>query len=204
VELSITEATLELRTTELTNAQGELLKARQDAEGAFELASHIRAREEEGKLRERELLHKSRAAEEERRMADLVVTEYASLVRSLEGRKSSLSLKAPPKSPDIQENGVVYDQSTSTNAGITPPPVDSYTEGKKGLQRLLGEFTVESERLEEKIAKLERELATVETRWEAERKTAELDRTLLANVQSELVKLRIDDKAAARMVSRYM
>lgn len=82
--------------------------------------------------------------------------------------------------------------------------MDCFTEGKNGLKKLLGEFTVESERLEEKIAKLERELAVVGTKWEAERKTAELDRTLLAKVQAELVKLRIDDKAAARMVSRYM
>jgi hypothetical protein len=69
VEHSITEATLELRTNELTNARSELLKAKQDAEGAFDLASRIRAREEEGKLRERQLEHKARVAEEERRMA---------------------------------------------------------------------------------------------------------------------------------------
>jgi len=41
-------------------------------------------------------------------------------------------------------------------------------------------------------------LAVAETKLEAERKTAELDRMLLAKVQAELVKLRIDDKAAAR------
>jgi phage shock protein A len=200
VECSITEATLELRTNELTMAQGELLKARQDAEGAFELASRIRAREEEGKSREREMEHKTRAAEEERRMADFVVAEYADLVRSLEGRKSSLPPKVPPKSPTMQENEAEDDWSPRT----TPALMDSYAEGKKGLKRLLCEFSAESERLEEKIAKLERELATAETRWETERKVAELDRALLAKVQAELVKLRIDDKAAARMVSRYM
>jgi hypothetical protein len=69
LERRITEATLELRTNELTKAQSELLKARQDVEGAFELASHIRAREEEGKIRERQLERKVRVAEEERRMA---------------------------------------------------------------------------------------------------------------------------------------
>lgn len=69
MEYSITEATLELRTNELTNARSELLKVKQDAEGAFDLASRIRAREEEGKLRERQLEHKVRVAEEERRMA---------------------------------------------------------------------------------------------------------------------------------------
>lgn len=177
----------------MTNAQSELLKAKQDAEGAFELASRIRAREEDGKLRERELEQKARAAEEERRMADFVVAEYADLVRSLEGRR-------PSSSPNGLENGFEDGQSISR----TPTLMDSYTQGKKGLQRLLGEFTVESERLQEKVSQLERELANVETKWEADRKTAELDRTLLGNVQAELVKIRIDDKAAARMVSSYM
>ena len=86
----------------------------------------------------------------------------------------------------------------------SPVLVDSFTEGKKGLKKLLAEFSIESERLEGKITKLEGDLAVAETKVEAERKTAELDRVLLAQVQAELVKLRIDDKAAARIVSRYM
>ena len=131
----------------------------------------------------------------------MVVVEYADLVRSLEGRKSTLPPKVPPKSPELQ---IEDDQSTNTSSTSSLTMMDCFTEGKNGLKKLLGEFTVESERLEEKIAKLERELAVVGTKWEAERKTAELDRTLLAKVQAELVKLRIDDKAAARMVSRYM
>lgn len=183
-----------MRTSELTEAQSELAKAKQDAQGAFELASRIRGREEEGLLRERELERKVRAAEEERRMANLVVSEYADLVRVLEGRKSSVL----PKPPSVSEHEMVNSSSS------TPPLVDSYTEGKKGLQKLLGEFSVESERLEAKVAQLERELATVETKWDAERKTAELDRKLLATVQAELVKVRMDDKTAAKMVSRYM
>jgi hypothetical protein len=131
----------------------------------------------------------------------LVVIEYADLVRSLEGRKSTLPPKVPPKSAEVQ---VEDDQSATTSSTSSLTMIDCFAEGKKGLKKLLGEFTLESERLEEKVAKLEKELAVMETKWEAERKTAELDRTLLANVQAELVKHRIDDKAAARMVSRYM
>lgn len=196
---SITEATLELRTTELTNAQSELSKAKREADGAFALASQSRSREEDSKLRERELERKAQAAEEERRLADLVVSEYADLVRSLEGRRSILPPKPPPKNPDASDENLVANGTASTST-----LVDSYTEGKKGLQKLLSEFNVESERLEGKISKLEKELSVVETKWEAERKTAELDRSLLAKVQAELVKMRVDDKSAARMVSRYM
>lgn len=131
-------------------------------------------------------------------MAELVVSEYADLVRSLEGRRSIAPPPVPPKSPNISEDVIVNGSSS------TPTLANSYAEGKKGLQKLLGEFSVESERLEAKIAKLESELAIVETKWESERKIAELDRKLLATVQAELVKIRMDDKIAAKMVSRYM
>jgi hypothetical protein len=131
----------------------------------------------------------------------LVVFEYADLVRSLEGRRSILPPRVPPKPHEPQENG---DQTKSTSVTASPALVDSFTEGKKGLKKLLAEFSIESERLEGKITKLEGDLAVAETKVEAERKTAELDRVLLAQVQAELVKLRIDDKAAARIVSRYM
>jgi hypothetical protein len=133
------------------------------------------------------------------------VYEYADLVRSLEGRRSILPPKVPPKPHEVQENGVQEtDQSKNTGTTASPALMDSFKEGKQGLKRLLAEVSVESERLEETIAKLERDLAVAETKLEAERKTAELDRMLLAKVQAELVKLRIDDKAAARIVSRYM
>lgn len=173
----------------MTNARSELAKAKQDAQAAFELASRIRAREEEGLLRERELQRKVKAAEEERRMVDLVVSEYADLVRALEGQR--------PKPFNVSGHGMV-NSSGSTRL------VDSYTEGKKGLQKLLGELSVESERLEAEVARLERELAIAETKLAAESKTAELDRKLLAAVEAELVKVRIDDQTAAKMVSRYM
>ena len=154
-------------------------------------------REEEGLLRERELRHKVRVAEEERKMADLVVSEYADLVRTLEGRTSALPPKPPPKD-GLPEDG---------NGNVHTRPqalVDSYAEGKKGLQTLLHEFSVESERLEARIARLEHELALAELNCESERKASARDRALLAKVQAELVKIRVDDKAAARMVARYM
>lgn len=141
-------------------------------------------------------------------MADLVVSEYADLVRALEGRKSVLPPKPPPKeresasSPDAAATAT--SSSSANENGRNVPLVDSYAEGKRGLQTLLNEFSVESERLEARIAVLEQELVVLEIRGKAERDTAEKDRALLAKVQAELVKARIDDKAAARMVARYM
>jgi len=83
----------------LTNAQSELLKAKQDAEGAFDLAYRIRAREEESKLRERQLERKARLAEEERRMADLVVSEYADLGPFIGGSEILLTTESATEIP---------------------------------------------------------------------------------------------------------
>ncbi|KAI6098397.1 hypothetical protein EDD16DRAFT_1663191 [Pisolithus croceorrhizus] len=81
------ENTLVERTTELTHVRSDLTKAKQEAEAAHDLASRIGAQQEQGMVRERMLEMKARASEEERKMVDLVVQEYADLVRSLEGRK---------------------------------------------------------------------------------------------------------------------
>ncbi|KZP18297.1 hypothetical protein FIBSPDRAFT_933562 [Athelia psychrophila] len=194
-QLGITEATLELRTTELTDAQAALAKARADAAGAFALSAAIRAREEDGLQRERALRSKLRVTDEERKMADLVVREYADLVRTLEGRASVLPPRPPSKdgAPDPDPDAAGGDGDGR-----------GYAEGRRGLQTLLREFSVESERLEGRIAALEHELMLAGVNRESEGKASERDRALLAKVQAELVKIRVDDKTAARMVSRYM
>lgn len=85
-KLSLTEDALLTRTTELTHAMGEATKAKHAAEGAYELAARTRGREEAGKVRELELEWKVKAAEESVRMSDLVVNEYADLVRALNAK----------------------------------------------------------------------------------------------------------------------
>lgn len=89
-KLDLTEHALAEKIAELVNTRTEAQKARYNAEGAYKLAASVRAREEEGKVRERSLETRLQAAEEERRLIELVVHEYADLVRSLDGRKSSL------------------------------------------------------------------------------------------------------------------
>ena len=87
-KITLTENTLLQRTSELTDARSDLARAVHTADGAYELAARMRAREEAAKARERELELKARASDEERKLVDLVVQEYADLVRNLEGRKS--------------------------------------------------------------------------------------------------------------------
>ncbi|KAJ3985649.1 hypothetical protein F5890DRAFT_1113531 [Lentinula detonsa] len=188
-KLSLTEHTLLERTTELAHAASELAKSRLTVEGAYALAARTRGREEEGKVRERQLEMKIRELKEEVKMEDLVVKQYADLVRSLEGRKSST---VHPDSPSMQSFG-----SLATL-------VDGISEGKAGLQKLFAEFSAESEQLQAEVEKLKGELAVADTRLEAERKGADADRRLLASVQKEIQMLKIEDKSAAAMVSRYM
>ncbi|KAF9266056.1 hypothetical protein L218DRAFT_1075070 [Marasmius fiardii PR-910] len=181
-KLSLTEQALQSRTSELAHANSEVTKSRAAIEGAYALAAQIRGREEEGKVRERDLERRIMEAEEETKMSDLVVNEYADLVRSLEGRRTD----GPP---------------SNSSAGTM---VDGLSQGKLGLQRLFNDFTSESEKLQAEVTRLQGALAEAESRCEAERKGAEADRVLLAQTQHELETLRLEDKTASKMVSRYM
>ena len=145
----------------------------------------MRAQEEEGKQREREMVWKVRKAEEESRLADLVVGEYADLVRKLEGRTRQHSNEG--------QNGEKHET-----------PLDTYRTGLRGLSTILSESNASSENLHARVAALEKELVETEAKFDAEKKTAELDRKLLAKVQDQVVKMRVDNMGAARMVAQYM
>ena len=205
-KLSLTEESLLARTTELAQATHEASKARLVAEGAYELAARTRGREEAGKLREAELEWKVKAAEEAVKMSDLVVKEYADLVRSLEAKAG---MRTPAHSHSDSSPSTLYDASamdptTPAATTSTAPFADSLAEGKSGLQRLLAEFSMTTEKLQTELLQLHGELATSETKCEAEKKSTELSRVELAKAQFELQKLKIDDNTAAKMVSRYM
>ncbi|KAF9242004.1 hypothetical protein BU15DRAFT_86954 [Melanogaster broomeanus] len=187
-KIELTENTLLERTTELTNTRSELVRAKHVADGGFELAARMRAREEEGKAREQELEIKARASEEERRMVDLVVQEYADLVRTLEGRRNV----PPPTSP------------ISNGSASTITLVDSLQEDKYGLHKLFTEFSAETKNLHATIFELRGQFSSLQTTLEAERKTALHDRTLLSQAKTELDKFKLEDQTAAKMVSRYM
>lgn len=85
-KLSHTEGILVQKTTELAQAITEKIGMQHEVEITRAEADKIRQTEFESRSRERELQRKCKAAEEEARMADAVVMEYADLVRSLEGR----------------------------------------------------------------------------------------------------------------------
>ncbi|KAG2052779.1 hypothetical protein BDR06DRAFT_1021763 [Suillus hirtellus] len=190
-KLDLTEHALAEKIAELVNTRTEAQKARYNAEGAYKLAASVRAREEEGKVRERSLETRLQAAEEERRLIELVVHEYADLVRSLDGRKSSLG-----------NGGAVLQNASASASSLTL--VEGLHEGKSNLHRLTTEFAFEIEKRETSITQLRNEITNLENILDAERKTAAHDRAHLAKTQSELEALKLDDTTAAKMVSRYM
>ncbi|TFY71550.1 hypothetical protein EVG20_g1436 [Dentipellis fragilis] len=186
-KLTETEQTLFARTSELANALGDLNKLKQEVAGAYLLSSESRQKEESSKARERELARRVKAAEEDREMMDRVVQQYADLVRTLEGRKSRAS-------------GVSHAENGSTNAALE----ETLKDGKSGLHRLLEEFNAETEKLEQEIGRLHGELAILESKLEAQTRSAEDDRQRMAEAQTELDTHKADDSAATKMVSRYM
>lgn len=147
----------------------------------------MRAREEASKARERELEFKARASEEERQMVDLVVQEYADLVRNLEGRKS-----------------VNNTSSISVGSASTITLIDNLQDGKSTLHKMLTAFSTESEQLHATIAELNAKVSNLQMTLDAERITASHDRTLLSQTKTELDRLNLEDQTAVKMVARYM
>ncbi len=193
-KLTAVENTLLERTKEAVDARSELASAQHEVEAARALAAEARAREEEGLARERELERKVRATEEEQRMSDLVVQEYAALVRKLEGRPKAPSTPTSVSSMDIQRS----------SSGSATTLADSLVEGKLGLQKLLEEFNGRNERLQSDMDKLHGDNGLLYKELEVARRTADHDRDELARALHELDKYRADDNTATKMVSRYM
>ncbi|KAI0723788.1 hypothetical protein C8T65DRAFT_564206 [Cerioporus squamosus] len=193
-KLTAIENTLLERTKEVVDVRSELASAQHEVEAARALAAEARAREEEGLARERELERKVRTIEEERRMSDLVVQEYAALVRKLEGRPKAPSTPTSPSSMDLQRS----------SSGSATTLAESLAEGKLGLRRLLEEFNGRNERIQSDVAKLHGDNGLLYKELEVARQSADHDREELAKALHELDKYRADDNTAAKMVSRYM
>ncbi|KAG5649943.1 hypothetical protein H0H81_001374 [Sphagnurus paluster] len=192
-KLTLAEDALHERTVQLAHATGEAARAKLAEEGAYELSARTRGREEAGKLRELALEGKVRASEEAVKMSDLVLNEYADLVRAMD-------IKAGIRGDKFHSSSATLVGGNGDAALLA----DRLAEGKMGLQRLLSEFSAESEKLHTELLKTQAELAASEAKRDAEHKYTEECRIQLAQAQFELHRLKMDDNAAAKMVSRYM
>ena len=199
-KFTLTEDALSTKTTELAQANADLLKARLAAENAYELGARVRGREEAAKIRENELQWRLKSAEEEKKISEVAVSEYANLVRSMEARMG-LGLGSTSTLVSHRDTMVEGD-SEKPHSGDTL--ANSLVEEKLGLKRLISQFHSDTEGLLRQLGQLRGELEVVKSNYEAERKGTHILHLELGKAQAELHMLKIDDNTAARMVSRYM
>ncbi|KAL5511702.1 hypothetical protein ACEPAH_4920 [Sanghuangporus vaninii] len=185
-KLDLTEKILLERNEELVSVQSERDSAKKAEASAMETAKRLRSEVNASNARERDLASRVKASEEQMRMTDLVVEEYASLVRSLEGRPSI-----------SRTNGSGAGDSTRNS-------LDGLTHARQSLQKLLQDSNHDSEQLHAEIDLLHDLLESTRSELEVERGMALEHKHTLACVQLELHQLKCDDNAAAKMVSRYM
>jgi hypothetical protein len=203
-KLTLAEDALRTRTAQLADTQGVADRAHHAAEQAFFLAASAREREEDATAREGKLALQLRVAEEENRMTDRAVQEYADLVRKLE-RCQSLSSSSPSPSPPSAEAPVRVPNGDKASESAGNGALFEALQGERaGLHQLAGEFTAANEVLREEMGKLQVDLEGTRAELEAERKAAEKERMKLSDALVELERARHDDNAAAKMVSRYM
>ena len=154
------------------------------------------------RIQELELQLKSK--EEERRLMELCVTEYAELVRSLEGRASTVTKPLPIQQAASEISSVDTLVSNPPNGTTPSKPIDTLAEGLQGLQRLLAESHDETTQLRTEIHNLQTTLATCEGNLEAANRSAEQDRVEKVKALTEAERLKNNDRGAAQMVERYM
>ena len=182
-KLSLTEEFLFAKTNELIHAHAESVTAKANADNAYELGARVRGREEAGKVRERDLERKVVQLEEDLKMADVVMKEYAALVRGMEAKSS---------------------ESGHSNGDIPQTLATAQSESEFSRERLMLQFRTDFEKLhlqlEDVTAKLEKTTAQLAAATSSDQAIrAELGRT-----RTELEKLQLEDGTAAKMVSRYM
>ncbi|KAI9446192.1 hypothetical protein H4582DRAFT_1904179 [Lactarius indigo] len=194
-KLTLAEDALRTRNSQFADIQGAAARAHHVAENAFALAAGVRAREEDAVARERAVVLKLRVVEEEGKMMDRAVREYADLVRGLE-RRQGLPSSPPPSGTST------LNRKSAEHGDVGP--IEALQEEKVGLRKLAGEFLGENEALRDEIGKLQVELEGTRAELEGERKAAEEERAQLSHALSELQLHEHDDNAAAKMVSRYM
>ncbi|EJD05769.1 uncharacterized protein FOMMEDRAFT_145188 [Fomitiporia mediterranea MF3/22] len=186
-KLDLTEKALFERNEELISTQSSLDAAKGSEGNMVEAANRLRAELEASHTRERDLLNRVRASEEQRKLSDLVVEEYANLVRSLEGRPSLAA------------------QSDAKDSGSSPRgSLDGLMHARQGLHKLLQDSNADTEKMHAEIGRLNDALEMARSELELERATTIEGRRQLAQAQLEIHQLRRDDNAAAKMVSRYM
>ena len=187
-KLTLTEEALLAKTEALITAQADLTKAQIGLEVAYELGVELRSREDVEKVRAKKLELKIMQLEEAIRMSDVAIAEYAKLVRDMEARPMSLGSTVQPS------------KERAGDANI----MSALSEGRFNSQHLAENFRAQCEELHHEVLGLQGELEVARSQLEAENKGEKAILAECAWMKTELDKLKIDDKTAAKLVARYM
>ncbi|KAG8944945.1 hypothetical protein FRC04_001297 [Tulasnella sp. 424] len=220
--LSFTESLLLEKTQSLENVIRRAQTSITFAEQCRAVLEKVKSNEEAAKQKARELERVVRSVLVEKEFVERTVEEYAELVRKLERQKKASSVVMANASASAS---AILTPTRTTSDGSSPPSVISSIDlpagpatpsssnhspsqnletGRTGLNRLLSEFNSTTEALHQEISRLHSELEETKLNLDVERRANEDDRAKLALAIVELDQYKLDDKAAAKLVERYM
>lgn len=220
--LSFTESLLLEKTQSLENVIRRAQTSVTFAEQCRVVLERVQSNEEAAKQKARELERVVRSVLVEKEFVERTVEEYAELVRKLERQKKASSVVMANASASAS---AILTPTRTTSDGSSPPSVISSIDlpagpatpsssnhspsqnletGRTGLNRLLSEFNSTTEALHQEISRLHSELEETKLNLDVERRANEDDRAKLALAIVELDQYKLDDKAAAKLVERYM
>jgi hypothetical protein len=142
-------------------------------------------------------------------MTDVVVCEYADLVKYLEGRPGvstttyTTNYSSSSTSPTRSESKSP-EPSSPKYATLVSTPLGTLSENRAGFKAVLLDFNNEVERLQAELSRLTVELGLREAELEAEKAVGDGLRDDLARSKVQLEQYKADDTTASKLVSRYM
>jgi hypothetical protein len=186
-KLTMTEEAMLEKTKALLDTHASVTKASAARDAANSLLAESLAREEAGRIKVKDLALKIRKQEEELRMSDLVIGEYAELVRQLEARRG----------PEDQVNAEAVRAKSSALCS-------ALSQGRFDLQHVIESFRSQYDEACEELEKTQGELEIARSQLVAQQQAEHAVTVDFALVREELDQLKIDDGTAAKMVARYM
>nr|XP_019000654.1 uncharacterized protein I203_06699 [Kwoniella mangroviensis CBS 8507]OCF64115.1 hypothetical protein I203_06699 [Kwoniella mangroviensis CBS 8507] len=228
-KLDLTETELSSTKSELSKAHLELQRIKQEREGDRAIINELRRVEED---REEELEWEKgerKKMEEMKKLCDLALEEYQTLVHSLDPTAVPPSTPSKPTSsiflaPSLQRLSLDGDNSTSQCNDLDTPPLTATSSttlpssvpvspgetisnlliGQKGVQQLFQDFTSFLISKDKHIHSLENKIEELEYSFNVSNEQLDAESQKRVEAENERDKALRDDESASKVVERYM
>ncbi|RSH85139.1 hypothetical protein EHS25_004946 [Saitozyma podzolica] len=213
-KLDLTESALESAQLELAATQHELARLAKDRESDRATINELRREKDEW---DEELAWEQgerRNVEEQKKLVDLALKEYATLVHSLDPnavppelptRSPSNILNATPSlTSDAKPATPQPESPASAPASTSAESISNLLVGQRGVHRLFEDFTSTLASREAEIRKLQAKVDAAEQSLSLVEEQLESERTLRVQCVEERDRVVRDDQSAAKVVERYM